>query len=369
MKKKLNKKMVCSICICAVLLCACSGNNENAEKTSETLKPQETTAALVKTSVSDNSGQQEETTGTSVSKQEICYGILNSIQDESNENKNVECYEVAHAYRYEIEGRYDSGYLDDIMNERYLSETGKEEGYPVNELTNVDYDRDGTVDRIFVTTKTDADSADNDADFKFKIEFGNGLTADVPQFDSTLNDVVFYSCDMDSDGEYEIIVYNHYDLGTESQMCILKKYGSEYRAVPFAVSATEKSNIISGIDVQTCLNDYSDVECYIPVVDYNFKLNLHDYDTEEMDKDRTPYDAWLFEMSADENVDSKNYVRKIKLESKSGFINFEGKNSIDVIFDMDIPVFSSSKAIKSFSAVLVLEDGEIKIKDFREKKN
>lgn len=40
----------------------------------------------------------------------------------------------------------------------------------------------------------------------------------------------------------------------------------------------------------------------------------------------------LFEVSADESADSKNYVRKIKLESKSGFINFEGKNSINVIF-------------------------------------
>ncbi len=298
------------------------------------------------------------TTTENDTQEKTGFGILYKNNNSPNNYVYTNCYEVARAsWRLQC-----NGYLDELMNlEEFQYEYDSESK---KSLKNVDYDRDGTVDRIYMTFET----IDNAQQYKvrFRIEFGNGITAELPEFEKPY-DVSFFSYDIDEDGEYEIVAFNSLLNLTAGEICIMKKYDNEYRPITFAVD--ENKEVFSFINVETYLYDDCHVDCYVPLTDYAFKLNLRDYDkfiTGDIEK-RTPYDAWCSDLSEINALDSGKMVRKLELtDEEIDFVKFNNKNSILVHLDLVIPVFSSARASKPFTAVLMYEDGEIKIKDLKE---
>lgn len=348
MKKFMTISM---LCLSVIVLASCSGvsNKKNSKEKNDLKIEQYTEIPTIIPNMNDEYHVP------------IGYGLLYKNNSASDNYVYVRCYEVARA-SWRLQS---NGYLDELMNlEEFQYEYDSESK---KSLKNVDYDRDGTVDRIYMTFET----IDNAQQYKvrFRIEFGNGITAELPEFEKPY-DVSFFSYDIDEDGEYEIVAFNSLLNLTAGEICIMKKYDNEYRPITFAVD--ENKEVFSFINVETYLYDDCHVDCYVPLTDYSFKLNLRDYDkfiTGDIEK-RTPYDAWCSDLSEINALDSGKMVRKLELtDEEISFVKFNNKNSILVHLDLEIPAFSSARASKAFTAVLMYEDGEIKLEDLKEVKN
>lgn len=296
---------------------------------------------------------------------------------ERQENEIPEYYVIARSHWDEDK----EGYLDELLLMDYELKAQRigENAYKelVKELKNVDYDGDGLKDRIYrfqlkkYSVGEGNESVDiNNSEYNilYQIEFGNGITTTVTNIVEDINtrSTFFYSCDLDNDGQNEIIVYtatytNEYP---EGQISILKKHGDEYRYVPFPVSDKEGKQFFDGMEVRNELNSDNNVDCYVSAVDYGFQLDLSDYDNEDTVEGRTTLDAWLSEQSESEN---RKVNTDLKVEGMS-FIKYHEKNAMSITLYLDIPSYITSPQREYFEMVILFNGEKISIEDFKKEK-
>ena len=97
---------------------------------------------------------------------------------------------------------------------------------------------------------------------------------------------------------------------------------------------------------------------------YSFEISLDDY------SDITPeielYKSWQYDIETDGNSAEGKLTKQLRLDNQVDFIRYEDKNALAVNLMMDIPVTSSTSATKDCSAILVFDNGKIKVKDIKE---
>lgn len=78
------------------------------------------------------------------------------------------------------------------------------------------------------------------------------------------------------------------------------------------------------------------------------------------------YKSWQYDIETDGNSAEGKLTKQLRLDNQVDFIRYEDKNALAVKLMMDIPVTSSTSATKDCSAILVFDNGKIKVKDIKE---
>lgn len=359
MKKSFTK--ILSIVVCMIILSGCSNNNKNNSNNSYS----NNNDTDINTVVPEKT---ESSTGQAVAAETDNRGV--KISELTNQNLSfelAECYKIAFSPSPSVYnlGSYDElidGYLDEIVNNEYFYERFDEEYR--HSLKDVDYDGDGIVDRIYRTySKDESDSVTNEK-YTYRIEFGNGIVTEVCEPDSGSMNATFYSYDIDKDGVNEILIFYEVSISGYSQgkLCVLKKYDNEYKKMLFETDG--ETEIFESLKAETQLDNEKTVKCYVPATGYSFEISLDDY------SDITPeielYKSWQYDIETDGNSAEGKLTKQLRLDNQVDFIRYEDKNALAVKLMMDIPVTSSTSATKDCSAILVFDNGKIKVKDIKE---